>query len=80
VTLNRPALNNAYNADLLEGLIETCAALAADPRVRVVVVRGNGAHFQAGADLKWLRPGGRDGRRHQPRRFDRHRRSDARPQ
>ncbi len=55
VTLNRPALNNAYNADLLEGLIETCAALAADPRVRVMVVRGNGAHFQAGADLKWLR-------------------------
>lgn len=54
VTLNRPAVNNAYNADLLQGLLDTCASLAADPLVRVVVIRGNGAHFQAGADLKWL--------------------------
>lgn len=55
VTLNRPALNNAYNADLLQGLIDTCATLASDPEVRVVLIRGNGAHFQAGADLTWLR-------------------------
>ena len=55
VTLNRPALNNAYNADLLQGPIDACATLAVDPAVRVVVIRGNGPHFQAGADLKWLR-------------------------
>ena len=55
VTLNRPALNNAYNAELLAALIDTCRRLASDPQVRVVVIRGNGAHFQAGADLTWLR-------------------------
>jgi methylglutaconyl-CoA hydratase len=55
VTLNRAAVNNAYNADLLQGLIDTCATLASDPEVRVVLIRGNGAHFQAGADLTWLR-------------------------
>ncbi len=55
VTLNRPTLNNAYNADMLQGLIDTCARLAADTEVRVVAIRGNGAHFQAGADLTWLR-------------------------
>ncbi len=55
VTLNRPALNNAYNADLLQGLIDTCTTLGSDPEVRVVLIRGNGAHFQAGADLTWLR-------------------------
>ena len=55
VSLNRPALNNAYNADLLQSLTDTCAHLADDTTVRVVVIRGNGAHFQAGADLKWLR-------------------------
>lgn len=55
VRLNRPALNNAYDADLLRGLIDTCDSLAADAAVRVVVLRGNGPHFQAGADLKWLR-------------------------
>lgn len=55
VTLNRPALNNAYNAEFLHALIDTCGRLAADPQVRVVVIRGNGPHFQAGADLTWLR-------------------------
>ena len=55
VTLNRPALNNAYNAEFLAALIDTCRRLASDPQVRVVVIRGNGAHFQAGADLTWLR-------------------------
>ena len=55
VTLNRPTLNNAYNADMLQGLIDTCGRLAADTEVRVVAIRGNGAHFQAGADLTWLR-------------------------
>jgi methylglutaconyl-CoA hydratase len=54
VTLNRPAVGNAYNADLVQGLLDCCAALAIDPQVRVVVIRGNGPHFQAGADLKWL--------------------------
>lgn len=55
LTLNRPALNNAYNADLLQGLMDHCGALAVDPAVRVVVIRGSGPHFQAGADLTWLR-------------------------
>lgn len=54
VTLNRPQVNNAYNGDLIAGLHEAMDALAAAPGVRVVVLRGNGKHFQAGADLTWL--------------------------
>ena len=54
VTLNRPDKNNAYNAELVQALLDTFGGLAADPRVRVVVIRGNGRHFQAGADLNWL--------------------------
>lgn len=54
VTLNRPDKNNAYNAGLVQALLETFGGLASDPRVRVVVIRGNGRHFQAGADLNWL--------------------------
>lgn len=54
VTLNRPALNNAYNGELIQGLHDAMDALQREPRLRVVVLRGNGRHFQAGADLSWI--------------------------
>jgi len=54
VTFNRPQVNNAYNADVILGLIEIFGGLATDEAVRLVVLRGNGRHFQAGADLTWL--------------------------
>ena len=53
VTLNRPEVNNAYDAALIQGLHEAMDALGA--QVRVVVLKGAGRHFQAGADLKWIR-------------------------
>src|SRR5579871_5643998 len=55
VTLNRPAVNNAYNDAVIEGLARAFAGFSANPNVRVVVLRGNGKHFQAGADLGFLR-------------------------
>lgn len=55
VTFNRPAVNNAYNGAVMEGLARAFAALAGNPAVRVVVLRGNGKHFQAGADLAFVR-------------------------
>jgi methylglutaconyl-CoA hydratase len=54
-TLNRPELGNAYNADMLAALIGGLERLAADPAVRCLVIRGAGRHFQAGADINWLR-------------------------
>ncbi len=54
VTLNRPEVGNAYNADLLDALIAGLTQLAADPAVRCLVIRGAGKHFQAGADIRWL--------------------------
>jgi len=55
VTFNRPEVNNAYNGDLLAGLHEVLDLLANERGLRVVVLRGNGRHFQAGADLSWIR-------------------------
>lgn len=55
VTLNRPEVNNAYDGDLIQGLLATMDALGGQRELRVVVLRGNGRHFQAGADLSWLR-------------------------
>lgn len=54
VTLNRPAVNNAYNGAMIDALIAGCAQVRATPAARVVVLAGNGRHFQAGADLGWL--------------------------
>jgi len=55
VTLNRPEVNNAYNGDLLAGLHEVLDLLATEQALRVVVLKGQGRHFQAGADLGWIR-------------------------
>jgi methylglutaconyl-CoA hydratase len=53
-TLNRPEVGNAYNAEMLDALIEALPRLATDPAVRCLVIRGAGRHFQAGADIRWL--------------------------
>jgi methylglutaconyl-CoA hydratase len=55
LTLNRPEVHNAYNGALIQALSEAVGALGADPAVRLLVLRANGKHFQAGADLAWLR-------------------------
>ncbi len=54
VTLNRPAVNNAYNGDMIAGLHAAMDALGREQDLRMVVVNGNGRHFQAGADLAWI--------------------------
>ena len=51
VTLNRPEVNNAYDEALIQGLHDAMDALTG---ARVVLLRGHGKHFQAGADLKWI--------------------------
>ena len=54
VTLNRPEVNNAYNGELVEGVLAALDALSGEKRLRAVVLKGAGKHFQAGADLKWI--------------------------
>lgn len=52
VTLNRPELRNAMSLAMVLELRQTLAAAEADGRTRVLVLRGAGGHFCAGADLK----------------------------
>ena len=54
VTLNRPHVNNAYDGAMVSALLDGVRALGANDDVRVIVIKGNGKHFQAGADLSWL--------------------------
>ncbi len=53
--MNRPEVFNAFDETLIAELSEACAALDADPSVRVVVLAGRGRHFSAGADLNWMK-------------------------
>lgn len=54
VTLTRAEKNNAYDGEMIGQLAAALGALAEDERVRVIVLRGAGRHFQAGADLAWV--------------------------
>jgi methylglutaconyl-CoA hydratase len=51
LTLNRPDKSNAYDQDMLEALAGHVARLGADPATRVLVLRGEGKHFCAGAQV-----------------------------
>lgn len=55
VTLNRPAVHNAFNAAVLDRLLEIWTEIGRRTDVRVVVIRGNGKSFSAGGDLDWMR-------------------------
>jgi methylglutaconyl-CoA hydratase len=55
VTINRPEVNNAYNSEMIQAMIDGVTHCASNDAVRIIVIKGNGRHFQAGADLKWLK-------------------------
>ena len=52
--LNRPKKNNAFNSATISELILALDVVAADPAVRLLVLRGRGKHFCAGGDLGWM--------------------------
>lgn len=54
VTMNRPAVHNAFDEHLIAALCARLEALGADPAVRVMVLTGSGRSFSAGADLGWM--------------------------
>lgn len=54
ITLDRAAKRNAVTYDMWVELGAACHRLAHDPTVRVVLLRGDGAHFCAGADITEL--------------------------
>jgi len=50
--MNRPKAFNAISVEMLEQMQSALDAIAEDPRVRVVVLAGNGSAFSGGHDLK----------------------------
>lgn len=51
LTLNRPEARNALNGPHMRDILAALRALDADPDVRVVILRGAGRGFCAGADI-----------------------------
>ncbi|HHX89333.1 MAG TPA: enoyl-CoA hydratase/isomerase family protein [Paracoccus sp.] len=51
ITLNRPGKLNAINEEISLGLKAATEEFAADPALRVMVLRGAGRYFSAGADI-----------------------------
>lgn len=51
LTFNRPDKGNSYNHAMLDALLDEVGRLGADPAVRAIVLRGNGKHFSAGAEV-----------------------------
>jgi methylglutaconyl-CoA hydratase len=55
LTLNRPAVHNAFDDALIADLTAAFVQAAGDDAVRAIVLRGNGKSFSAGADLNWMK-------------------------
>ncbi len=55
IRLDRPELHNAFDDHLIAALTLALEQAAASPKVRAIVLGGNGASFSAGADLNWMR-------------------------
>ncbi len=52
IVLNRPAVHNAINRQVLQELLDVCMEIERRPDCRCVILRGEGPSFSSGADLK----------------------------
>jgi len=57
LTMNRPEARNAMSGEMMDGLREALPRLAADGKVRLVVLTGAGGAFCAGGDVKGFAAG-----------------------
>jgi methylglutaconyl-CoA hydratase len=55
VTLDRPAVKNAFDEALIAELADVLDGVAKDQSVRVMILTGAGEVFSAGADLNWMK-------------------------
>ncbi|MFT5506079.1 MAG: methylglutaconyl-CoA hydratase [Gammaproteobacteria bacterium] len=54
ITMSRPEVFNAFDEVMIGELGSAFDQLMADNDVRIIVLAGDGKHFSAGADLKWM--------------------------
>jgi methylglutaconyl-CoA hydratase len=59
ILLNRPELHNAFDPEMGAQMITTLKQLEANPKVRAVVLMGQGKSFCAGADIEHMKKSAR---------------------
>ena len=55
VTMNRPEVHNAFNAQMIDELTQVFNKLNDDSSVQVIVLQAAGKSFSAGADVNWMK-------------------------
>ncbi|MFP4472033.1 MAG: enoyl-CoA hydratase-related protein [Bacteroidales bacterium] len=55
IWLNRPQIHNAFNEVMIAELLDLFNEINGMDEVRIVMLRGRGKSFCAGADLNWMR-------------------------
>jgi methylglutaconyl-CoA hydratase len=55
ITLNRPAVHNAFDEHMIAALSAILETLRARDDIRAIVLKGEGKSFCAGADIGWMK-------------------------
>src|SRR5260221_12338258 len=55
ITMRRPEVHNAFNAQLVQDVQAAFTELRSDTRLHAVILTGEGPSFSAGADLNMMR-------------------------
>jgi methylglutaconyl-CoA hydratase len=55
ITLNQPKKHNAFDDNVINELLAYFESVANNPNIRVLVLKAEGKHFCAGADLDWMK-------------------------
>ena len=57
ISLQREELFNAFNIEMIREITSAFQSMNDDGSIRIIIIRGNGPHFSAGADLNWMKEG-----------------------
>ena len=55
ILLNRPEIRNAFNEVMISEITDAFQVISKMEDIRVIILRGEGKSFCAGADLNWMR-------------------------
>lgn len=57
ITFNRPKVHNAFNLKMIDEICETLLAIIKERKTRLIIFKGSGKSFSAGADLNEMKNG-----------------------